>query len=184
MQTANILLALGGDAGNTVPKRNVTVGEIAVLRAIHGEESVTDIEPTGTVQRTSRAERQRLFQLYPARDNADNLIVNLLYPGAAARVFETLDELELNESFFKPTARVAPGTPAEPNVDEEEKSLEDMTIAQLKAYANAHQIDLAGATKKAEIIEEIENAEAMKTPVHFTEASDGVGEMNDGNLFS
>ena len=64
MQLARILLALGGDAGNTVPKTGITPSEIAVLRIIHGEESVKEIEPYGQVDRTSRQERQRLVELY------------------------------------------------------------------------------------------------------------------------
>lgn len=114
MDIAHILLAVGGDSGNTVPKLFVTAAEIAVLRAIHGEASVTDVEPCGERDITGRAELQRLRGIYGrARDSDDNSIVETLFPGAAARVFETLDELELDESFYKAERRVKPAPVAE-----------------------------------------------------------------------
>ena len=111
MQTANILLAIGGDRGNTVPKSRVSAAEIALLRAIHGDEAVFDIEPLdlpavdeeGEVL-TNRDELQRLKRVYQAAKIDGKLVVELLYPGAAARVFETLDELGLPEEYFKPVA--------------------------------------------------------------------------------
>ena len=111
MQTANILLAIGGDLGNTVPKYRVSAAEIALLRAIHGDEAVFDVEPLdlpavdeeGEVL-TNRAELQRLKLVYQAAKIDNKPIVEMLYPGAAARVFETLDELGLAEAHFKPVA--------------------------------------------------------------------------------
>lgn len=115
MQIAHILLAIGGDQGNTVPKLFVSAAEIGVLRAIHGEAAVTEIEPIGEKEVSNRAELQRLRAIYgQARDADDNSIVEALFPGAAARVFETLDELELDESFYKAERRVAPPAAAEP----------------------------------------------------------------------
>lgn len=126
METANIMLALGGNKNNTVPKFFVTPSEIAVLREIHGNESVTDIEPTGSVQRSNNAERERLAAVYGAHDGEKfvSRAVNRLFPGAAARVFERIDDLSLDESFFKPTARakvpnrsapiIAPSVPDDP----------------------------------------------------------------------
>ena len=43
LQTANVVLALGGDARNTVPKYAVTAAEVAVLRMIHGDAAVFDV---------------------------------------------------------------------------------------------------------------------------------------------
>ena len=111
MQTANILLAIGGDRGNTVPKTRVSAAEIALLRAIHGDEAVFDVEPLtlpavdeeGEVL-TNRDELQRLKRVYQAAKIDGKQVVEMLYPGAAARVFETLSELGLPEEYFKPVA--------------------------------------------------------------------------------
>lgn len=108
MQTAHLLLSLGGDHGNTVMKFGCTAAEIAVLREIHGAESVKEIEPQGDIKRSHREERMRLIAIYGAAKDPDNKpIVEGLYPGAAARVFESLGELDLDESFFKATGRMA-----------------------------------------------------------------------------
>jgi hypothetical protein len=107
MQTANILLSIGGDSGNTVPKDGVTASEIAVLRLIHGDEAVQEIEPAGEVRISHRAERARLFDLYGrARYADDKPVVETLFPGAAARLFENLAELEIPEEFYKATGRL------------------------------------------------------------------------------
>lgn len=108
MHTANILLSLGGDNGNVVPKYNITAAEIAVLRHIHGEEAVQDIEPAADINRTSRVERQRLVEAYGRRIDGRfaSPAVDALFPGAAARVFETLDELDLPDEFYKAERRV------------------------------------------------------------------------------
>lgn len=111
MQTANILLAIGGDLGNTVPKYRVSAAEIALLRAIHGDEAVFDVEPLdlpavdeeGEVL-SNRAELQRLKRVYQDAKIDGKQVAEMLYPGAAARVFETLDELRLAEAHFKPVA--------------------------------------------------------------------------------
>ena len=108
MDIASITLSLGGDDGNTVPKFGVTAAEIAVLRTIHGEASVKDVEPSGEISRSNRAERQRLVDVYgQARFGNDKPVVETLFPGVAARVFERIDELDLDESFFKPIARAS-----------------------------------------------------------------------------
>lgn len=124
MQIANCLLSLGGDHGNQIMKFHVTAAEIAVLRAIHGEESVSEVEPMGAVKRSHRDERGRLLAIYGAAKTAEQKpIVEGLYPGIAARVFEDLSELDLDPSFFKATGRmVAPeaDAPATGEIEEAE----------------------------------------------------------------
>ena len=115
MKTANIMLGIGGGRDNTFPKYDVTAGEIAVLRAIHGEDAVFDVEPTDTDAlnenggpRTNRQELARLKAIYgAARDGSGARVVEGLYPGAAARVYEAFDELELPGEYFKATGRAA-----------------------------------------------------------------------------
>lgn len=111
MQLANAMLAIGGDAGTTVPKFGITPSEVAVLRVIHGDDAVTAIEVlVETVQRSHREERERLTEKYGAYEGEKrrSRAVEVLFPGAAARVFETFSEMELDESLFKGPPVAAP----------------------------------------------------------------------------
>jgi hypothetical protein len=114
MQIANCLVALGGDQGNRVPKHGVTAAEIAVLRLEHGEDAVQDIEPAGEINRRNRDELLRLQSVYGRRDAQRASPVAILYPGAAARVHERLDELDLPEQFFKAERRAGPNSAPTP----------------------------------------------------------------------
>ena len=109
METAHVLVALGGDKGNTVMKYDVTAAEIAVLRAIHGEDAISDVEPLGDIVVTGREERQRLFDLYgSALDGTGRPIISVVFPGVTARLTERLDDLGLVPEQYKPTARATP----------------------------------------------------------------------------
>lgn len=115
-EIADCHIALGGDQLNTVPRFGVTAGEIAVLQVIHGSDAVHDIIPRGTIERTQRVERDRLKAQYGNARNSDGRShVDIIYPGAAARIFERLDELELADAQFKsaPVARANPEVQAE-----------------------------------------------------------------------
>jgi hypothetical protein len=110
MQTADIMLALGGNLGQTVQKFGVTPAEVAVLREIHGEAAVFDIQPLDEeVERSSREERARLLMIYGKPPGSNEIsAVDFLFPGAAARLFEGFDELDLDDSFYKATDRAKP----------------------------------------------------------------------------
>jgi hypothetical protein len=106
-ETAHILVALNGDLGMTVPKRFVTAAEIAVLQTIHGNDAVIEIDPQPEdkwFKRTMRVERARLDKEYSneAKRKEKRCPVAAIYPGAAARLFQRLDELHLASSQFKP----------------------------------------------------------------------------------
>src|SRR5690606_7686940 len=103
------MVALGGDRGNTVLKTGVTASEIAVLRAIHGDEAVFDIEPTGSKKVSHRAERERLFETYGHMEGERRVApaVEALFPGVAAVLIERIADLDLPEEFFKAERRVS-----------------------------------------------------------------------------
>lgn len=111
MDIVNCEIANGGDRGNTVLKQSITVAELAVMMALHGEDAVFNIEPAGKIVRRNRDERERLRLVYGLSrvrgedDIEAKSVVELLYPGAAARVHEDLVDLEIPEHLFKPTAR-------------------------------------------------------------------------------
>jgi hypothetical protein len=162
MKLANIMLAIGGGRDNTLPKYGVTAGEIAVLRAIHGEDAVFDVDPTDTDapndmggKRTNRQELARLKAIYGgAQDGNGGKIVEALYPGAAARVFEDFDELELPEDYFKATGRVKSVAPTADPVPKLK------TKAELIAYAKTRGIEVNEKASAKDIAAAIEAAEA------------------------
>lgn len=100
MEIVQCNVALGGDLNNTVPKAEVTIAELALLRVIHGEDAVRDVEVTGETAVSSAEELARLRETYPARDHEGRFFVNVLYPGAAPRLYQKLAELALPESLL------------------------------------------------------------------------------------
>jgi len=162
MDIANITVALGGDSKNTVPKHGVTAAEIAVLQAIHGADAISDVQPAGTIVRANRVERDRLFAEYGrAKDNNDQAIVGLMFPGVAARVHEKLDELDLHPDAYKALARAsAPAAVAQvdeaPGAEDEdvaEFTLDDKTVKQLKEILAEQGKEAPAGAKKQELID-------------------------------
>lgn len=190
LQTANVVLALGGDTRNTVPKYAVTAAEVAVLRMIHGDAAVFDVELKGSVARTDRQEIGRLTELY-GRQEGDRRIapaVAELFPGAAARVFQNFDELELPEELYVATGRQttkAPKKAVELAPEPETDDLDGKTLKELQALADKENVDLTGVTKKADVLEAIKTARAAKQEptAEDGDEDDGVEKMPDDNLF-
>jgi hypothetical protein len=114
MQTANVIVEIGGEhtKGNQVPLYGVTASEIAVLRNIHGPEAVIEIEPAGNVERANASERNFLLLRYGQK------AVEPLFPGIAARMYESLEELELPSEYFRAESRAtAKSTPSKKAID-------------------------------------------------------------------
>ena len=110
MEFADIQLALGGDKGNTVPKR-VTVPELGLLRAIHGEDAVFDIRPVVSKRQVDpRMEMARLREEYQAQDADGRRIFELTYPGANPVAPLLLSELHLPSELFAAVSRLSPDT--------------------------------------------------------------------------
>jgi hypothetical protein len=128
MQYANILLALGGDGGNQVPKFFVTPAEVLILQAIHGNQALTEVdiidlndahltaEQIETYEdRTNAEELARLREVYRhARVDDGNgsqlLVVSSLFPGAGAKVPESFTDIDsIPDEFYKAEDRKVPG---------------------------------------------------------------------------
>lgn len=82
---------------------------------------------------------------------------NVLIPGVEAELKLRQKDLELYPSIqamIKKGDLIVEGLEVEAVdlADKENLDFDDMTVAELKAYAHAHQIDLGDAIKKAEII--------------------------------
>lgn len=177
MQLASVLVHLNGDIGNTVPKINVTPSECEILRMIHGSDAVTDIYIIGRVDRSSRVERQRLFDIYKKRQvNGQEACPELdtLFPGVAARLYETFAEIEdLDENFFR----------SEPFRIKEEKQkieLEKETIIYesdfIQVTTEVEEPVKAKATRK-------KAAEPAPATADVVDDADGFDEMPDNKLF-
>jgi len=69
------MIAIGGDIRTVVAREDITWPEVSMLRFIHGEAAVTDIEVVDEVERTPTAEKARLASIY------DPKLVDSLYPG-------------------------------------------------------------------------------------------------------
>lgn len=183
MHIANVMVALAGDQKNVVPKTRVTAAEIAVLQAIHGNDAITEVEPLGDIKRTNREERERLFIIYgKAKDHDDRAIVTQMFPGVAARVHETLDELELAPEQFKAIKR-ADVTAAAVKVDLEiqdediaEFKLEDKTKPELLAIATGLGLAVPTTIKKSDLIALIRDAEA-NAPAEGEVEGDDLGDL-------
>ncbi len=127
MQTANILLAIAGERGNTVPKYDVTPSEVAVYRLLHGDDAVTDIEITGEKKTTHKAERERLNELFARKNEEGHFIapaVSRLFPGAAASLFDNFDDLDIPEDFYKAKGRMTPSSAKPKKAEKAEKTKE------------------------------------------------------------
>ena len=102
MQLANVMVKLGGDNNNIVPKAGVTPAEILVLRHIHGPDCVIDIRPAGfDKKRRHEQEYERLSQRYDRAAGSFTAtageerksVMATLFPGALRKLPMTLAEI-------------------------------------------------------------------------------------------
>lgn len=186
MQFANVMLALGGDMNNTVPKYNVSASEIAVLRAIHGDGAIYDVEPTYEKAIAPRDELSRLRGLYGRAMGRENKpIINDLFPGAAARLFDTIDELGLVPEQFKAEVRVKPQPKAEakPAAPAEEKVIPNtLTRDEIADHLKALGVDFPPRATKSQLVTLLEQETARLKAAHADEAAaDEEADLDDFN---
>jgi hypothetical protein len=101
---------LAGDRNHVVHKQGVTVAEIEVLRAIHGEDSVSDVQPVKQDSRKHADELARLRRIYrrklPGPDNSGSKnIVDLIFPGPRPNLPATLKDIGLDYPKEKAPAK-------------------------------------------------------------------------------
>ena len=94
MQVCNCSVHIGGEAGMSVVKNFVTVPEIMVLRAIHGEDAVRNIEVTSNEDIDSNEERNRLLSIYLM---PEGVVKDTL--GATGPLPKTIDESGIGDEF-------------------------------------------------------------------------------------
>jgi hypothetical protein len=94
MHFCKAVIALGEDRNNTVVRNQfnpISWPEVEVIRALHGDASVLEIIPFVAVAQTSRAERQRLAEIYGDKACSD------IWGGRAGPL-----EMEAPEATLKP----------------------------------------------------------------------------------
>ena len=100
MHTINCLVAIGGDLQNKHPRSKVTVPELVLLRAIHGEAAVQNIEVTGNPRINQLDERDRLMRHYPKHQK----LVNDIWRDSGGEFPKDVRRLNLNSALFAPAA--------------------------------------------------------------------------------
>lgn len=138
MQLANVMVALAGDKGNTVPKDNVTPAEAAVLITIHGEGSVFDIDILEEeLDISSRDMVTSLRERYRARNEDGDAFVDLVYPGRSPNLHRTFADLELDDSAYKATGHATPETEKDDAAAAAEAEAKAKAEAEAKAKAES-----------------------------------------------
>lgn len=94
MQICNCTVAIGGEAGMTVVKERVSIPELALLRVIHGEDAVRNIEVIADETMSSSEERSRLVSVYRSPEN----VVRDTF-GAAGTLPKTLEDAGISDEF-------------------------------------------------------------------------------------
>lgn len=94
MQIVNCTVAIAGEAGMTVYKERVSVPEILVLRAIHGEDAVRNIEVIEDADIDSNDERARLLSIYI---NPEGVVKDTL--GAVGPLPKTIEDSGIGDEF-------------------------------------------------------------------------------------
>lgn len=109
MQHCSCLIYLSGDRENGVHKPDVTVAEIAVLRAIHGDDAVVNIKPTymDKVKHSEELERLRLWYGPSNITKEGKRLIDEVYPGRAPTLPVNLADIDV-EYTGEPAAEVKP----------------------------------------------------------------------------
>jgi len=99
MQHCSCNVTLNGDRNHLVHLEDVTVAEIEILRAIHGQHSVIDIEPTYTANATDELERLRRKyrrRVQTSAQQPQGNIVDMIYRGPRPSVPTVLADIGLD----------------------------------------------------------------------------------------
>jgi hypothetical protein len=88
MQHCTCSVFLSGDQYHKVFKSDVTVAEIAMLRAIHGEDAVVDIRPTAMGKEKHAEELDRLRAIYGSSNvtKEGKRLLDEVFPGRAPQL--------------------------------------------------------------------------------------------------
>jgi hypothetical protein len=122
MQICNCTVAIGGEVGMTVAKERVTIPELAILRVIHGEDAVRNIEVIADESMDSSEERSRLNAIYRSPEN----VVRDTFGGAGV-LPKTLEDAGISDEF------VISNTALKTKRKAKASAAEEMTAAEVAA---------------------------------------------------
>jgi hypothetical protein len=100
-------IALGGDLRSIVFKSEfepVTVPEIEIIAAIHGDASVSDVEYLKTEETTPGEEKNRLISIYP------ETVVSGIYPGRNPNMNMVFSGARTQKAVNAPAKKQRPST--------------------------------------------------------------------------
>ena len=117
MQIVNCSVAIDGEAAMTVFKERVTVPEILILRAVHGDDAVRNIEVIADEKIETAEERARLTAIYR---NPENVVRDTF--GAAGALPKTLDDAGIDDEFVISSV-VPKAKKAAPKTDAQEMNI-------------------------------------------------------------
>lgn len=106
MQHCSCMVFLSGDMYHSVWKEDVTVAEISLLRAIHGEDAITTIVPTYKANTKAADELDRLRQLYGQSNvsKEGKRLVDDVYPGRSPVLPTNLSDIGFDALEEQPKA--------------------------------------------------------------------------------
>jgi len=175
MQYARCTVQLSGDAGTRIPKAPVTPAEVVVLRAIHGQESVSNFELLrgGVNDKASHAEEiKRLRDTYTALTEKGELVVDTMFPGHAPQLPTTFREIGV--SLEEPKVERAPTPAADTNGDGQ------LSVAELKAELTRLGVPFKGNASKATLEALYQDAlDAEREPMAAESGGDAGDEEDD-----
>jgi hypothetical protein len=154
LQAANIMVAIGGERGNTVPKYGVSATEISVLMAIHGPGAIFDVEPTDDIDVRPKDELARIRSVYTT--DAGRAAIERLYPGVGAKPITDIDDLDLAKDDMKASGRVK--APPAPKTKEEKVN-----------------------RKRQEAVDKATEA-GVARPQNLDDVEDGIADMPDSGI--
>lgn len=97
MQTATVMVRLGGDMLNTHPKENVTPAEFVILQAAHGHDAVSLVPGTIDEKKHNRAETVDYLRRQYRLKAEGTCYFDKLFPGAFPNLPIRFAEIGLGE---------------------------------------------------------------------------------------
>ena len=98
MHTINCVINVGGDALNAVPKAKVTVAELLLLQAIHGQSAVHSIEVVDNPTTVGVDERDRLRSRY----SKYRPVIDAIWQNNGGSFPSDIRTIGLSSTLFKP----------------------------------------------------------------------------------